>query len=541
MHTKTDISFTWPEIHQIPEEWKISEPLIQNTWLINGELREWKGDMSPAVSPILIKSNGSLKQEIVGYYPKLSGAESLQALEAAEKAYDLGRGLWPTMRVEDRIHHVEQFLHEMRKHRHEVVKFLMWEIGKSKAESEMEFDRTVVYIIDTIDALKKLDRESSRIDLQQGIYAQIRRGPLGVVLCMAPFNYPLNETFATLIPALIMGNTVIMKPARYGVLVLSPLLKAFCESFPAGVMNIVYGEGDDTAGVLMRSGRIDVLAFIGSSRVANILKKQHPKASRLRSVLGLDAKNPAIVLQHADVDLTVKECINGTLAFNGQRCTALKMIFVHRSLVESFIEKYLAELSKLKYGMPWEEGVTLTPLPEKDKPEFLLQLIADAQSKGAQIINEHGGAVNETFVYPAVLYPVNDEMRIFHEEQFGPIVPIIPFDEVEEAIQYMVDSSFGQQVSIFGSDPAEIARLIDPLVNQVCRVNINSKCQRGPDVYPFNGRKDSAEGTLSVSDALRVFSIRTMVAARESNENKQIINEILDNRMSNFLTTDYIL
>lgn len=541
MHAKTDISFTWPEPHQIPEEWKISEPLIQNTWLINGELREWKGDMSPAVSPILINRNGTLKQEIVGYYPKLSGNESMQALEAAEKAYDLGRGLWPTMRVEDRIHHVEQFLHEMRKHRHEVVKFLMWEIGKSKAESEMEFDRTVEYMIDTIDALKKLDRESSRIDLQQGIYAQIRRGPLGVVLCMAPFNYPLNETFATLIPALIMGNTVIMKPARYGVLVLSPLLKAFCESFPVGVMNIVYGEGDDTAGVLMRSGRVDVLAFIGSSRVANILKKQHPKASRLRSVLGLDAKNPAIVLRHADVNLTVKECINGTLAFNGQRCTALKMIFVHRSLVEQFIAKYLSELGKLKYGMPWEEGVTLTPLPEKDKPEFLSQLIADAESKGARIINEHGGSVNQTFVYPAVLYPVNEEMRIFHEEQFGPIVPVIPFDEVEEAIQYMVDSSFGQQVSIFGSDPAEIARLIDPLVNQVCRVNINSKCQRGPDVYPFNGRKDSAEGTLSVSDALRVFSIRTMVAARESIENKQIINEILDNRMSNFLTTDYIL
>lgn len=531
----------FPEADNIPVEWQLTAPLFQHTWLVNGELREWKGDMTPAVSPLFVKRNGKLQQEIVGYYPKLSGEESLEALESAEKAYDLGRGLWPTMRVEDRIRHVELFLHEMRRHRTEVVKYLMWEIGKSKAESEMEFDRTVEYIIDTIDALKKLDRESSRIDLQQGIYAQIRRGPLGVVLCMAPYNYPLNETFATLIPALIMGNTVIMKPARYGVLVLYPLLEAFKNSFPVGVMNIVYGDGDDTAGVLMRSGRIDVLAFIGSSRVANILKKQHPKASRLRSVLGLDAKNPAIILSHADVDLSVKECITGTLAFNGQRCTALKMIFVHRSLVDSFLDKYLTELKKLKYGMPWEEGVTLTPLPEKDKPEYLKALIADAESKGAKVVNENGGETLHTFVYPAVLYPVNEQMRIFHEEQFGPIVPVIPFDNVEEAIQYMVDSSFGQQVSIFGSDPADISRMIDPLVNQVCRVNINSKCQRGPDAYPFNGRKDSAEGTLSVSDALRVFSIRTMVAARESDENKRIINEILDNRMSNFLTTDYIL
>ena len=105
----------------------------------------------------------------------------------------------------------------------------------------------------------------------------------------------------------------------------------------------------------------------------------------------------------------------------------------------------------------------------------------------------------------------------------------------------MVKSNYGQQVSIFGSDSDEIAHMIDPLVNQVCRVNINSQCQRGPDVFPFNGRKDSAEGTLSVSDALRVFSIRTLVAAKENELNKNIISEILDERKSAFLSTDFIL
>jgi len=525
----------------IPEQWRLNEPFFQKTYLVNGELRTWQGDMSPSISPVLVEENGQLQQKIVGYYPKLGEKESLEILEAAEQAYNLGRGAWPTMLVKDRIQHVDNFLVEMKKHRQQIVKFLIWEIGKSKSESEMEFDRTVEYIIDTIDALKKLDRESSRIDLQQGIYAQVRRGPLGVVLCMAPYNYPLNETFATLIPGLIMGNTVIMKPAKYGVLLLYPLLEAFSKCFPAGVMNVVYGDGEDTAGVLMRSGRIDILAFIGSSKVANILKKQHPKASRLRSVLGLDAKNPAIILENADLELTVKECINGTLAFNGQRCTAIKIIFVHRSLANEFIDKFNSAITQLKFGMPWEDGVSLTPLPEKDKPQYLQTLIEDALMHGAKIMNEKGGQINETFFYPAVLYPVNSKMRIYHEEQFGPIVPIIAFDDVEEAIQYMVDSSFGQQVSIFGSDANQIAALIDPLVNQVCRVNINSKCQRGPDVYPFNGRKDSAEGTLSVSDALRVFSIRTMVAFRESKENKKIINEILETRTSNFLTTDYIL
>ena len=110
----------------------------------------------------------------------------------------------------------------------------MWEIGKNLADSEKEFDRTVEYIEGTIEALKDLDRVSSRFIVEQGVFAQIRRAPLGVVLCMGPFNYPLNETFTTLIPALIMGNTVVMKPAKHGVLLLEPLLEAFRDSFPPG-------------------------------------------------------------------------------------------------------------------------------------------------------------------------------------------------------------------------------------------------------------------------------------------------------------------
>jgi glyceraldehyde-3-phosphate dehydrogenase (NADP+) len=256
MNAVEHISNIFPKPEAIPLKWRLDEPIFQNVYLVNGELRAWHGDMTPAISPIIVDEGNNLQQKIVGYYPKLSEKESLEILDAAQGAYNLGRGEWPTMQVKDRIQHVDNFLHEMKKHRHEIVKLLMWEIGKSKAESEMEFDRTVEYVIDTIDALKKLDRESSRFDLQQGIYAQVRRGPLGVVLCMAPYNYPLNETFATLIPALIMGNTVIMKPARYGVLVLQPLLAAFCNCFPKGVMNVVYGEGNDTAGVLMRSGNL---------------------------------------------------------------------------------------------------------------------------------------------------------------------------------------------------------------------------------------------------------------------------------------------
>lgn len=133
-------------------------------------------------------------------------------------------------------------------------------------------------------------------------------------------------------------------------------------------------------------------------------------------------------------------------------------------------------------------------------------------------------------------------MKIYSEEQFGPIIPIIPFDDIEEPIQYIIKSTHGQQVSLFSQNKAELASLIDPLVNQVSRVNINCQCQRGPDSFPFTGRKDSAEGTLSVVDALRSFSIRSLVAAKLTEENKEIINEIVASDDSNFFEYEiYIL
>ena len=524
----------------IPEHLKISHPIEQREYLINGELKTWNGNLNPVLSPVFIKDGNNYVQKNIGSTPLLTSKESLEALEAAANAYDLGHGDWPTRSVVSRIEHVEKFLSAMRLKRQEVVKLLMWEIGKTQKDSEKEFDRTCDYIVDTIKGYKELDRNSAKLIEEQGFMAQIRRVPLGVSLCMGPYNYPLNETFTTLIPALIMGNTVVFKPAKYGVLLIRPLIEAFRDNFPPGVINIIYGRGRETVGALMETGRIDVFAFIGTNKGANDLKKLHPKSHRLKAILGLDAKNPAIVLPDADLDNAVSECITGSLSFNGQRCTALKILFVHKSIVDEFIRKFVAEVKKLKPGMPWEEDVSLTPLPEPGKVEFLRDLVEDAKLHGAKVMNEHGGEFLNSFFYPAVLYPVNEKMKIYSEEQFGPVVPIISFEEDEEAIEYVVNSNFGQQVSIFGSDSKRVAKLMDAFVNQVGRINLNTQSQRGPDTFPFNGRKDSAEGTLSIADALRVFSIRTIVATRNNDGNKQIISNIIRNRESAFLSTDYI-
>jgi glyceraldehyde-3-phosphate dehydrogenase (NADP+) len=535
------LSSIFPSESAIPEQFQLSGTIEQREYLINGTLRQWTGTMNAVASPVFLKEGDTYKQRIIGSTPLLTKYEALEALNAAVAAYDLGHGAWPTMSVADRIEHIEKFLAAMRTKRAEVVKLLMWEIGKSLKDSEKEFDRTCDYIVDTIKALKEQDRRAAKLVEEQGFLGQIRRVPLGVALCMGPFNYPLNETFTTLIPALIMGNTVVFKPAKFGVLLVKPLLEAFRDCFPAGVINIIYGKGRDTVGALMETGKIDVFAFIGTNKGANDLKKLHPKPHRLKSILGLDAKNPAIVLADADLDNAVSECLTGSLSFNGQRCTALKILFVHRSIVDAFTQKFLAEIKKLNPGMPWDAGVGLTPLPEPGKTDYLKGLVENAKQHGAKIMNENGGEILNSFFYPAVLYPVNEKMSIYHEEQFGPVVPIVPFDDDEEAIQYVLNSNFGQQVSLFGKDSKQLAKMMDAFVNQVGRINLNAQSQRGPDTFPFNGRKDSAEGTLSIADALRVFSIRTIVATKATDDNKQILNTIIRNRESAFLSTDYIM
>jgi len=523
----------------IPTKYALDSPIHHDTYLIDGKIGKWNGEFTEVISTLLANQEDD-KYITLGDSPKMDKKHALLALEAADKAYSNGTGTWPTMKVYERINCMQKFVDLMVLKRDEVVKLLMWEIGKNLKDSEKEFDRTVDYINETIKEYKKIDRDGAFFHNNSGVRALIRRGPLGVVLCLGPYNYPLNETFALLIPAIIMGNTAIFKPAKHGVLLIAPLLEAFKKSFPPGVVNIVFGRGREIATPIMETGKINVLALIGHSSSAISLQDLHPQKNRLRLVLGLEAKNPAIIMDDADLELTVNECLNGSLSYNGQRCTAIKVIYVHEKIKEKFLKKFCESVDSLKLGLPWENTL-LTPLPEPNKPKYISELIDDATSKGAKIINKNGGKKFKNFVFPAVLYPVSEDMDVYKEEQFGPVIPVISFSDINTPINFMADSNYGQQVSLFGNSEEKLGPIIDSLVNLVCRVNLNSSCQRGPDVYPFTGRKDSAVATLSVHDALRSFSIRTFVASKDNPTNKNILRKLIDNKKSNFIRTDYYL
>lgn len=173
---------------------------------------------------------------------------------------------------------------------------------------------------------------------------------------------------------------MIFKPAKRGVLQISPLLEAFRSSFPKGVINILYGRGREVASPIMKSGIVSVFVLIGNSKSAIALQDLHPNKNRLRLILELEAKKPAIILPDDNLDLAIQEFLTGSLSFNGQRCTALKILYVHETILEEFNNRFAAKVDELTYGNPWDKGVFLTPLPEKEKPSYIQELIDDATS-----------------------------------------------------------------------------------------------------------------------------------------------------------------
>lgn len=511
--------------------------------LIDGTIFSSGFDRKEVFSPCwLPNSKEFTSSKLLGTAPNVSEEWFSKAVKSAQNAWDKGSGPWPTARMEERIAAVIKFRNLMLQKREAISNLLMWEIAKTRSDSYAEFDRTITYIDETIEATKHLDREGARIQFAQQMMAQIRRAPLGVTLVIGPFNYPLNETFTTLIPALIMGNVVVMKTPRFGQLFWDELLDAFKECFPKGVINLVSGLGRSIISPSIRSGAIDALALIGSSQVANTIKMQHPRPNSFRGILGLDAKNPAIVLSDANVSVAVSECLKGALSFNGQRCTAIKMIFVHKSVAEDFKKQFLTKILTLKAGLPWEADVSITPLADPKKTEDLTLLMKEALDKGARCLNpEYGGKVIGQMMLPAVLDQVSLDTKLAQIEQFGPIVPIRAYESDEELEQYIMNSPFGMQASLFGEDPIHLAKWIDFLSNQVCRINLNTQCQRGPDVFPFTGRKASAEGTLSITDALRCFSIRSMVATKQDDHGKKVFRAVLESDESKFLSNHITL
>jgi len=435
----------------------------------------------------------------------------------------------------------------------------MYEIGKNYKDAASEFDRTIAFIEETIRTIQTNPIFSSpdfKTIPSTTTNVMIRRNAFGIILALGPYNYPLNETYATIIPALLMGNVVILKVPQTGGLAHLLTYEAFSRSaIPANTIHFISGGGRVTLPKLMESGDIDGLAFIGGTVAADKLIKAHPEPHRLKIFLQLEAKNMAIVLKDMveeegsySKDQMVGDIVTGALSYNGQRCTALKIIFVPRGHGADIANAIAKRVEKLFVGMPWETSLgaysQITPLPTQGRIDYMNDLLDDALSKGATIVNKDGGETGHheavesphdtsKLMVPAVLYNVSPDMRVYTEEQFGPIVPIVEYDSIDEVLSYGLSSEYAQQVAMFTNQAtSEAVTIVDTFSAVYGKINVNSQCGRSPDSVPFSARKSSGMGVMSIEDALKEFSVPTVVSYKHEGT-KSVVEGI--QKESNFM------
>lgn len=448
---------------------------------------QWKssesGETIAIVSPYLKTSIGSVQA--------LTQDEVNQCIQSAKAA----QPDWSLMSIYDRAHYLHAWADELLKMKEELATIMMKEVGKAYQDAIKEVERTADLIHYTVEEAIHLSGESLNGEHFPGgsrsKLAVIERVPLGVVLAISPFNYPVNLAAAKLAPALITGNTVIFKPATQGSISGTKMIEALAKTnLPAGVLNLVTGKGSVIGDYLIEHDDIALVTFTGGTSTGERIAQ---KAKMIPLVMELGGKDPAIICEDANLELAAKQIVSGAYSYSGQRCTAIKRVLVHRSVADELVSLIQSEVEKLSVGSP-EVNATIVPLIDEQSADFVQGLIDDALEKGATLVL--GNKREENLIYPTLLDHVTKEMRIAWEEPFGPVLPIIRVDSQEEAIEIANASEYGLQASVFTQNLDKALTIARKL--ETGSIQINGRTERGPDHLPFIGIKKSGLGIQGV-------------------------------------------
>ena len=436
---------------------------------------------------------------IVGKVPEMTKEEVDFAIKCADEAQKSWRNVPVNKRAEILYKAADLLIEKV----DEMSDIMMREIGKDKKSSESEILRSADYIRFTADTAKNLSGESIPGDSFPGFkkdkISLVTREPLGVVLAISPFNYPINLASSKIAPALIAGNSVVLKPATQGSLCGLYLAKIFEQAgVPAGVLNTVTGRGSEIGDYIVTHPEIDFINFTGSTEVGIRISKI---TSMVPLLMELGGKDAAIVLKDADLDLAASNIVSGAYSYSGQRCTAVKRILVVDEVADKLVEKVKEKVEKLKVGNP-EDGADIVPLIDNKAADFVWELIDDAREKGAHLLV--GGKREENLIYPTLFDYVTTDMRLAWEEPFGPVLPIIRVKDKDEAIDIANKSEYGLQSSVFTENINEAFYVADRL--EVGTVQVNNKTERGPDHFPFLGVKASGIGTQGIRYSIEAMS-----------------------------------
>lgn len=461
--------------------------------LINGKWCDSKsGNFIEIKSPI----NG----EIVGKVPAMTKEEVDEVITVAQEA----KVTWREVPVYEKAKILYKAADILEERMEELCDILVREIAKDKKSAESEVSRTADYIRFTADTAKSMSGESILSDnfpgFEKNKISVVTREPMGVVLAISPFNYPINLSASKIAPALMAGNTVVLKPATQGSLCGLYLAKVFEQAgIPAGVLNTITGKGSEIGDYIVTHPDIDFINFTGSTEVGLRISKI---TSMVPLLMELGGKDAAIVLEDADLDLAASNIVSGGYSYSGQRCTAVKRILVIDKVADRLVEKIKERVLKLKVGNPLEEGVTIVPLIDNNAADFVWELIDDAREKGAHLVV--GGTREDNIIYPTLFDYVTEDMRLAWEEPFGPVLPIIRVKDKDEAIEIANKSQYGLQSAVFTKNIDEAFYVANKL--EVGAVQINNKTERGPDHFPFSGVKASGIGTQGIKYSIEAMS-----------------------------------
>lgn len=458
--------------------------------LVNGEWKSSEKEIT-IYSPI--------NQEELGTVPAMSQAEVDEAMQAARAALPAWRALAPVERA--------AYLHKtadiLERDKEEIGTILAKEVAKG-------IKAAIGEVVRTADLIRYAAEEGLRITGQamegggfeaasKNKLAVVRREPVGVVLAIAPFNYPVNLSGSKIAPALIAGNVVMFKPPTQGSISGLLLAKSFEEAgIPAGVFNTITGRGSEIGDYIIEHKEVNFINFTGSTPIGERIGRL---AGMRPIMLELGGKDAALVLEDADLEHAAKQIVAGAFSYSGQRCTAIKRVIVLESVSDTLATLLQAEVAKLTVGDPFDNA-DITPVIDNASADFIWGLIEDAQEKGAQALTPIKREGN--LLWPVLFDQVTKDMKVAWEEPFGPVLPIIRVASVEEAIAFANESEFGLQSSVFTNDFKKAFEIAEKL--EVGTVHINNKTQRGPDNFPFLGVKGSGAGVQGIKYSIEAMT-----------------------------------
>ncbi|EKD87380.1 MAG: hypothetical protein ACD_36C00110G0001 [uncultured bacterium] len=459
---------------------------------------EWVESKSKKTTDVI----SPIDNHVVGKLQVVTTKEIDEVIEKAKRAQrqweatPLNQRIKIMHLVADWIRHFEQYL----------TSLLTAEIGKTHDEAKGEIVRTadlIDYFADEAQSLKGETLDSDNFPgFEKGRIAMIERVAYGVVLAIAPFNYPVNLSASKIAPALLMGNSVVFKPPTQGGIAGIHLARIFEKSgIPDGIFSCVTGGGSDVGNYLVSHDDIDLVTFTGSSDTGVAIAA---KAKMVPLVFECGGNNPAVILPDADLHLAAREIVKGGFSYAGQRCTAIKYVLGTKKILDQLRPIILETLKDMvKPGDPRSPETKLVgPVISESAAIHIEEVIQEAVKDGAKILT--GRKRKGSLIEPTILTSVKPEMAVVKKELFGPIVSLIEIKSMDEAITIINNSSYGLQASVFSRDEGSALNFAKYL--KVGTVQINGSPQRGPDHFPFLGVKKSGVGVQGVRYSLESMS-----------------------------------